>query len=154
MKTILILALTATAWAQDAKYYRLDFSVKEVEDNRTLSAKRYSTIGSTASQARQGQVRAGTRVPAANGQYYEVGVNIDCVGLREAGPHLHMVVISEVSSIPVIEGAPTTALPVVRQNRWTAEVTVEVGKPTVLFSSDDLNSKRKLQLELTATPIK
>lgn len=158
MKTILLLALAATAWTQEIKYYRLDFALKELEDTRTLSIKRYSTLGTLGRDARQGQIRAGTRIPYTNGsntQYYEVGVNIDCFALREEGTRLNMVVTSDISSIPAAEGttAPVT-VPVVRQNRWTAEVTVDLGKPTVLFSSDDPGSKRKLQLEVTATPVK
>jgi hypothetical protein len=33
-------------------------------------------------------------------------------------------------------------------------VIVPVGKPTVIFSSDDVASKGQMQLELTASPIK
>jgi hypothetical protein len=32
-------------------------------------------------------------------------------------------------------------------------VIVPVKKPTVIFVSDDMSSKRQMQLELTATPI-
>jgi len=31
---------------------------------------------------------------------------------------------------------------------------VTIGKATTLFSSDDLDSKRKMQLELTVNPVK
>jgi hypothetical protein len=44
-------------------------------------------------------------------------------------------------------------MPTIRQNRWVSTVAVPLKKPTVIFSSDDLTSKRQMQLELTATPI-
>ena len=43
--------------------------------------------------------------------------------------------------------------PVIRQNRWQATVAIPVGKPTVVFSSDDLDDTGKMQVELMATPV-
>ena len=44
--------------------------------------------------------------------------------------------------------------PVIRQNRWSAVASVSLGKPTTLFSSDDIASKRRMEVELTATEIR
>jgi len=44
--------------------------------------------------------------------------------------------------------------PIIRQNRWMAVATVAPGKPITLFSSDDIASKRKTEVELTATEIR
>jgi hypothetical protein len=41
--------------------------------------------------------------------------------------------------------------PVIRQNKWDSTVLIPIGKPTVVFSSDDLDDRGKLQVELTAT---
>jgi hypothetical protein len=41
-----------------------------------------------------------------------------------------------------------------RQNRWRSDVLVPLRKPTVIFSSDDPTSTHKMQVELTATPIR
>ena len=41
-----------------------------------------------------------------------------------------------------------------RQTKWGANVLAPLGKPTVIFSSDDLTTKGQTQLEVTATPIK
>ncbi len=43
--------------------------------------------------------------------------------------------------------------PVIRQNVWDSTVLVPIGKPTVVFSSDDLDSKGKMQVEVTATRV-
>jgi hypothetical protein len=49
---------------------------------------------------------------------------------------------------------PASTPPVIRSTRWSADVIVPFRKATMLFSSDDAMSKRQLQMELTATPIK
>jgi hypothetical protein len=64
-----------------------------------------------------------------------------------------MAVVAEVTSTASGE-APSTLPPLIRQNKWNSTVIIPVGKATTLFSSDDLHSKRKLQLEVTATPVK
>lgn len=161
MKAVsLILALSACAFAQDARFYRLDFNVKELDDTKVVSTKKYSTtIGVFADTKynRNAQIRAGSRVPYQvqpnSTQFADVGVNIDCQDAREVNGQFVVHVNAELSSVPAQEG-PITTFPLIRQNRWAALATVDVGKPTLLFSSDDLNSKRKMQLELTATLIK
>lgn len=161
MKAVsLILALSACAFAQDARFYRLDFNVKELDDTKLVSTKRYTTIVGVSADSklsRNAQIRAGSRVPYQlqpnSTQFVEVGMNIDCQDAREVNGQFVVHVNAELSSVPAQEG-PITAVPVIRQNRWGALATVDVGKPTLLFSSDDLNSKRKMQLELTATLIK
>ena len=158
----LMLAVCAgAALAQDVKFYRLDFSVKELEDTKVLSTKKYTTyMGSSAENklfARNAQIRAGSKVPYQTGpnstNFADVGVNIDSNELREMNGQLALFVNAEISSIPAQEG-PLTGFPMIRQNRWGSWVIVEPGKAVTLFSSDDLNSRRKLQLELTATLVK
>jgi hypothetical protein len=39
----------------------------------------------------------------------------------------------------------------IRQTKWSSNVIVPIGKPTVIFSSDDATTKGQMQLELTAT---
>lgn len=165
MKTALAaLFLAIPLLAQDTKFYRLDFVVKELDEAKVVSSKKYSTFISTdesSTQVRGASIRTGSKVPYQIGgpgpstqyNYADVGVNIDCLKIRELSGHLMVHVIAEISSVPAPEG-PVTMAPVVRQNRWTSVATIEPAKPTTLFSSDDLNSKRKLQLELTATPVK
>lgn len=158
----LLLALAATSlWAQDVKFYRLDFTVKELDDARVVSAKKYTTFAGADEKWRSTQIRTGTKVPiqysTGNGpnqmQYIDVGVNIDVPLLRESNGQLVLDVSAEITSVPVGDG-PATSAPIVRQNKWRAMATAEVGKPITLFSSDDLNSKRKMQVELTATLVK
>jgi hypothetical protein len=135
------------------KFYRLDFVVQEVEGGKAVNERRYFVIASTESKA---YLRTGNRVAYAYGggvNYLDIGVNVDCDRLREVGNELSLLLSAEVSSIaPPTEGV-TNAPPVVRQNRWNSKIILPLRKPAVIFASDDLNSKRRMQLELTATPI-
>jgi hypothetical protein len=153
--------------ARQVKYYRLDFVVKEVEDGKVVNARSYSASWSNAPQAPAASIRTGSRVPiqGAGGavQYVDVGINIDVrrSGIPDPGPaepqggqdQLAMNVSADVSSVAAPLESAMNAPPVVRNNRWSSVVIVPVRKPTVIFSSDDVASKRKMQLEVTATPI-
>ena len=167
-QAILAVGLAATAFGQEAaKFYRLDFAIKELEETKVVSTKKYFTFISTDDRTRGAQLRTGTKVaystgsltggtsPVVNTQfnYVDVGVNIDCQKISEVNGHLVVQVSAEISSIPATEG-PLTTQPLIRQNRWSSVSVIEPAKPTTLFSSDDLNSKRKLQVELTATLVK
>lgn len=154
---VLVVCLGALSFAQsaDVKFYRLDFQVKEVEGGKVVNTRSYSTNTSN-EKGTAASIRAGNRIPivqAGGGfNYIEVGVNIDARNVQEFGGDLGMAVNAELSTAHPQE---TPEKPVVvRQNRWSAHVTVPLKKPTVIFSSDDLNTKRQMQLEVTATPIR
>jgi len=56
-----------------------------------------------------------------------------------------------------ISGADTAAgdsskMPI-RQNRWMGDVEIPIGGRKVIFSSDDLSSKKTLQIELAVVPV-
>ena len=151
-----LLAFAGVGRADDAappKFYRLDFIVKAVEGSRVLNSRTYSTIVSTENGANVA-IRTGTKVPIQNGTSYtyaDVGVNIDCNRVHETEGGLALNVSADLSSLP--PEATNSTIPVIRQNSWRSPVIVQIRKPTVLFSSDDLTSKQQMQLELTATPI-
>ena len=150
--------LAGTCFAQNpdaAKFYKLDFVVKEVEGAKVLNARSHSMIVSTDKSAQPGSIRSGSKVPYATsvGQfnYAEVGVNIDCRSVQELPGELSMIITADISSTAQEQA---TSNPVIRQNRWNSTVLIPVRKPTVVFSSDDLTTKRQMQLEVTATPLK
>jgi hypothetical protein len=159
----LILALSAvgSALAQTAdvaKFYKLDYVVKEVEGGKTINSRAYSTmlgVSVPGGERPQSQIRAGGRVAVtaqgSNFSFYDVGVNLDSRDLKETQGEVTLFINADVSTL--MEG--TAGLPpVVRQNKWSGAAIVPLKKPTVVFSSDDVSSKRQLQLELTATPLK
>jgi hypothetical protein len=151
-----LILLAGACLAEDAapaKYYKLEFVVKEVDAGKVLNSRTYFVMGSTSRE--HDFIRTGSRVPYSEGEktsYLDVGVNIDVRSLQEASGQLTLRVDADISSV-ASESTPNHYLPVVRQNRWSSDVTVPLRKPAMIFSSDDLTTKHQMQLELTATPI-
>jgi len=87
-------------------------------------------------------------------QYMDVGVNIDGNSVQRLHNRLTLNVGADLSTVASPQDKESPLGPQIRQNRWNSPVIVPIGKPTVLFSSDDLSSTRTLQLEVTATPVK
>lgn len=160
------------AWAQTAaaapsKFYRLEFVFKELESGKVLNSRSYMVI---VRETDQGTIRAGGRVAVPSGgsssgstnalvntqyTYMDLGVNIDIKAVTELpGGQMSLWVTANISSIPTeTAGASSSLAPTIRQTQWSSSVVVPLKKPTLLFSSDDLSSKRQVQLELTASPI-
>lgn len=138
--------------AAEPEYFRLDFVVKEVQDGKTVNSRSYSTVTMVGGRDRS-SIRAGTKMPVQTG-YVDVGVNIDCFSVQRVQNRLAILVSAELSTVTSSQDKAAPIAPPVRQNKWTSPVIFPIGKPTVLFSSDDLASNRTLQLEVTATPVK
>jgi hypothetical protein len=164
--SVMIAMITGICSAQDAtkvrndppKFYQLNFVLKEVDEGRVFNSRTYSMVAATDNSQGGPSIRTGSKVPISSGgsgwNYNDVGVDFDCRFLGEAGKSIFLHVTAESSSLAGAQEPPAGNLPpVIRQNKWSATVVVPVGKPTIIFSSDDLTSKHKLQVELTATPI-
>lgn len=146
-------------------YYHLAFVVKEMEDGKAINSREYGmSIGTTDNHTNNNprSIRTGTKIPVESepgkSNYIDVGVNIDCRSVVEVGGRLAIEVSADISSVvnPKMEGGggTTRGMPMILQNRWSSQALVPLGKATLLFSSDEVTSKRTLQLELTATEIK
>jgi hypothetical protein len=147
--------------AAEPRYFHLDFVVKEVEGGKTINTRSYAMTVTT--DRERASIRSGNRVPVPSGPrpapgtqsvpftFVDVGTSIDCWNSRELQGQLALMVSAEVSSASEVPDAPA---PVIRQVKWASPVIVPLRKPTVIFSSDDPSSKRQMQLELTAIPIK
>ncbi len=132
-------------------FYRLDFVVKELEGTRVTNSRAYSMTLSS-DHASRSSIRTGAKIPTHN-SYVDVGVNIDSYDAVELGNQLSMNVSAEISSIADnTDSSPNGGL-VIRNSKWISQVILPLRHPTVLFSSDDPTSTRKMQLELTATPV-
>ncbi len=142
-----------------AHFFRLQFLVKEIgDDGKVLNTRAYSTMCTTGRSGRSGSIRTGSRIPIYTGekhevQYVDLGVNIDIQNVHPVESQIGMDVTAEVSSV-ANQTPDASQTPVIRQNRWEAAVLIPLDRPSIIFSSDDLNSKGKIQVELTATPMK
>ncbi|MDQ6759518.1 MAG: hypothetical protein M3Z32_06585 [Acidobacteriota bacterium] len=156
--TLGLLATTCFAQNQESlQFYKLEFTVKDMEGARALSSRTYSMV--TGAGMANSSIRAGSKVPipASPGStqpftFIELGVNIDCRAIKEVQNELSLNVTADISSTG--QEAASSAYPIIRQNKWSSSVVVPLRKATLIFSSDDVTTKRQIQLELTATPVK
>lgn len=149
-----------------AHFYHLDFVVQELgADGKPTNSRSYTATVSTDPHVREMSIRTGSKIPIATGsfgssqalvntqwQYVDVGVNIDARNAREIGRQLSFDLIAEVSSVGATNDA-SLHQPVIRQNKWQASVLIPIGKATVVFTSDSLDSKGSMQVVVTATAL-
>lgn len=140
--------------AAEKRFYRLEFTVKQIEGGRVINSRSYSMV--LTGQQRTA-MRSGTRVPYKQGtdsNYIDTGVNIDCASVIETEGQLSLHVKAELNSVAGSASNSPPELPALRHNLWDSDVIFPLRKATVLFSSDDFASKQNVQLEVLATPIK
>lgn len=143
--------------------YRLDFSFNELADGKISNTRHYS-MNLTAGESNE--IKIGTRVPVASAsspspgssvqyQYLDVGTSI-WAQVREHGDEWLLIVRSEVSNLDTSNDSEhgNGALPIVRQIKLSGSTLLVVGKPILIGSMDDPNSKRQFQLEVTVTKLK
>ncbi len=158
-----VLLMAGAAYAQAEKesapaFYHLEFVTKELDEAKVINTRTYSMIVSDKSTDGD-SIRTGSRVPVPTGgnnqyNYLDLGVSIDCRNVKEVAGQLTLSVSADIASAATETGPASTLPPVIRQYKWSSTVMVPLRKATQIYSSDDLGSKRKFQLELTATPIK
>lgn len=135
--------------------YRLDFSVNELEDGKKINSRQYS-LNLNADDANE--IKIGTRVPVEAGQnqfqYMDVGTSIWC-RIVERPDGVPLTVRAEISNFAIPEqAAGRDARPAIRQFRINASTLAIPGKPMVVGSVDDPNSKRQFQLEVTVNRLR
>jgi hypothetical protein len=138
-----------------ANAYRLDFSVNEKEDGKTINTRQYSM---NLNAGDGNTVKIGTKVPAEAKQgemtYIDVGTSI-WARLKERDGSILVEVRSEFSNFATPEQASrSNSMPLLRQFQISASTVALLGKPMVVGSVDDPNSKRQFQLEVTVTRLK
>lgn len=135
--------------------YRLDFSVNELEDGKRINTRQYSL---NLNSDNSNELKIGTRVPVEGKQgefqYIDVGTSI-WSNVQERNGAIDLSVRAEISNFAIPEqnqGRDTA--PVLRQLKISASTLALLGKPMVVGSVDDPNSKREFQLEVTVTKLK
>lgn len=161
------------ATKNDEHYYKLLFRViTNGGDGSSSSSRVYSQVISADHTGRNGQpseIRTGDKVPIATYssagddakspvnvqfQYIDVGTEIDTQNATDNDGAIQAFVTAKISSAAKVNTDNIMSNhPVIRQCTWNSKVTVQIGKPTIIFSSDNPSDKGKTELELTATPI-
>jgi hypothetical protein len=149
-------AKPAAQSGEPAKYYRLDFVIKETDNGKPVSSRNYSLTAAAGGSGNNCSVRAGDKIPTPTGKdqftYLDIGVNIDCHDLKDVGEKLALRIQADITGSTGLAQAAAGA-PVIRQFRWASDVLVPLRKATVIYQSDSASSKNGMQLELTATPL-
>jgi hypothetical protein len=151
---------------QTGPYLKLVYRTLQIgADSKVTSSHSYSTIVvANTGHASPSQIRSNDRVPIAVSsssgntefQYQDVGTDIDTSGAKLNGNQLTVnltVALSEVAKNDVATGK-TIPTPVFRALKWQSDVIATIGKPTIVFTSDNPSDTGKTELELTVTEIK
>ncbi len=144
---------------EEWKYYKLDFLVRELEDGKTVNTRTYTLM--TKSNDWQ-QLRVGTRVPVLQGKmeqinYVDVGLQVDCRIQGDRNTETPALVTkAEISSFAINDQDKQISAnaPIIRRVQMNATSPLVLGKPMVISGADELGSKHRFQLEVTATALK
>jgi hypothetical protein len=150
-----------TEAVQEERNFQLIFTAREVDENgKVVNSRRFDTTVTTWSPKSAGiaNIRSGVKIPVPTGAnssqftYMDVGANFDVNRARVVkGNRLSMQVSAEISGADTA-ASDSSRMPI-RQNRWMGDVEVPIGGRKVIFSSDDLSSKKTLQIELAVVPV-
>lgn len=152
----------SAAPAQPVHYYHFDFVVEELDQaGKVVNSRSYSTTVDTEPHYLT-SIRTGSRVPVVTGtvagntqyQYIDLGVQLDVRDVHEVGQKLAFDLTANLngeSSAPPPD--PNLHEPVIRQNKWASRALIPIGKRTVVFMSDSLDSKGSTRVAVTATQV-
>jgi hypothetical protein len=140
---------------KSAGTYRLDIVINELEDSKKVNARSYSVLLEGDNWSR---LRIGTRIPIQQQSqvvYMDVGLSLDCrLHGSEDGPSLEVILEMNSFAIPEQGTAANPGTPPLRNFRTQTTSALSLGKPAVITSADDMASKRRFQVEVTATKVK
>lgn len=158
---------SASPSANPPRYYHLALVVEQVNGaGRIINSRNYQATVATGQLFQS--VKTGSRIPimvapASNDssgppqvQYIDLGVSFIIRDVTELNGSLGFRLKADVSSIAA-ESTPGVAQtpgdPVIRQNDWDSAVLVPVGKPTIVYSADDLDDAGTMKIQVTATQV-
>jgi hypothetical protein len=184
IRTVLVLALVTSLFAQQPakdqpvkkdsaetrepaaqdSFYKLSFSVYELENGKRINQRDYMMIGKTNSPGGS-SIRIATRVPfyveENKMQYLDVGLNLRCPVKEQGLSKVQVECDIEMSSFIHPEqlaasGSNSSSghtAPVLRSTRTSSWALLSLGKPAVMATLDDINSAKHMQIEVTATRV-
>lgn len=144
---------------QAAPVYKLAFAIYELQNGKKINERDYSVI--LRADNNSNKLKIGTRVPIDIGEgkitYADVGFDMECSAVEttdsKVAVRLDMTVTN--FAIPEQNTNPGTAgsRPILRGVTQRVHTVLVPGKPQIVTSIDDVNSTKRMQVELTATKI-
>ena len=175
--TALLLAVSSAAFAQDTKpperrnqfsdigpTYRLDFTIRELDEQKLINTRNYSMLITSSAQrgGSRANVNAVTKMPVVTSNkegvpttnYINVGLSLRSE-LYETDAGFLLLVNAEIGGLAPLggEGMPSgspTGNPLIRAVEISTQGHIDLGKPQLLGSVDDVYSKHRFQLEVVA----
>jgi hypothetical protein len=140
--------------------YKLEYRVYEMEDGKRVNQRDFTSLANaTEHGGPSSMLRIGTRVPVSSPgekpNYLDVGFSV-MSQLTDQGGKVAASIRMEMTSfaLPEQNAEPrSSTMPVLRSTNFNVETVLTPGKPQLLASIDDLNSKKRMQVEVTATRI-
>lgn len=143
--------------------YKMTLKVWELEDGKKINERSYvfpAVATQPLARPRTSAFKVGVRTPVTTSetdkgrafQYLDVGINVECT-LEDIDGKLTVSLSLEMSNfaLPDQQEDPRRGGdPVIRQWKQNFRVQMPAGKPVLLTSLDDINSKKRTQIEVTA----
>ncbi|HTY64381.1 MAG TPA: hypothetical protein VMG30_19175 [Acidobacteriota bacterium] len=140
--------------AKPAAFYRLEFTIHEMEGEKSLNTSNYILLLQMGHSAK---MTAGSQVPypasSSSMNYRSVGVSISC-SLQETDGNPWLSLNIDISGLAPPEKAGDQYPPIFRSTNISAEAMLALGKATMVGSVDDPATKHRLQVDVTATKLK
>jgi hypothetical protein len=140
--------------------YKLDFKFFELEDGKRINERNFTLMACISEHGSlPSSLRIGTRVPVSSPgekpNYLDVGVNIWTGLAPQAGKLAGTIRVEVTSLVPPEQGSEprSSSAPVLRNSSFNVDTVLAPGKPQLLSSIDDVNSKKRVQVEVVATKI-
>jgi len=141
-------------------FFKLTFVMYELDDGKRTNQRDYMLIGRTDNQP--SSIRVSTRVPVYTEEkkmtYVDAGLTIRCSLKEQVDRRVQFHCDIEISSFVRPEqiassGNAGPAAPVLRTTRTESWALLTLGKPAILTTVDDINSAKRMQIEVTATKV-
>jgi len=146
-------------------FFKLAFVMYELEDGKRTNQRDYMMIGRTDNQP--SNIRVATKIPITTEEkgndkaytYTDVGLRINCSMKEQVDSRMQLHCDIEMSSLVRPEqianaiGHAGPEAPVMRTTRVDSWALLTPGKSAVLTTVDDINSTKRMQVEVTATKI-
>jgi len=146
-------------------FFKLAFVMYELDDGKRTNQRDYTMIARTDNQP--SSIRVATKIPIYTEvkgndkaySYIDAGLTIRCSLKEQVDRRLQFHCDIEMSGFvrpQQIAGATGQAgpeAPVIRTTRTESWALLTLGKPTVFTTVDDINSTKRMQVEVTATKI-
>jgi hypothetical protein len=144
-------------------FYKLAFVMYELDDGKRTNQRDYMMV--ERAENLPSSIRVSTRVPIYSEEkevkkitYVDAGLTIRCSLKEQVDRRLQFHCDIEISSFVRPEqiasnGNAGPAAPILRTTRTESWALLTLGKPAVLTTVDDINSTKRMQIEVTATKV-